>query len=105
MAIKKSDRFENASDFRRALEKIKIYCDWKINRKGRVITYYTKIKNVSYKVIIMQNKDERFSITTIKTTESGTERRITNDCHSKMTLLQMKKQIRHILPRYVEKGK
>ena len=105
MAIRKSDRFGSASEFRRALERIKIHCDWRLRRKRRVITYITKIGSATYKVVIKPDRSDHFNITTTKVVSSGSERRITKDCYSRLTLVQMKRRLRQILPRYVEKGK
>jgi len=105
MAIRKSDRFSSASEFRRTLEKIRIHCDWRLRRKRRVITYITKIGSATYKVVITPDRSDHFSISTTKMVGSGIERRITKDCYSGFTLAQMKNRLRQILPRYVDKGK
>lgn len=105
MAIRKADRFRTASEFRRTLEKIKIHCDWRFRHKGHVVTYLTQIGSATYKVVIKPDNSEHFRITTTKMVGSGTERRITNDCDSGLTVAQMKRRLRQILPRYVEKGK
>jgi serine/threonine protein kinase len=105
MAIRKSDRFGSASEFRRALETIRIHCNWRLRRRRRVVTYVTKIGSATYKVVIKPDRSDHFSISTTKTVESGSERRITNDCYLRLTLAQMKRRLRQILPRYVDKGK
>lgn len=105
MAMRKTDRFGSASDFRKALERIRIHCDWRLRRKRRVVTYLTDINSATYKVVIRPDKSGRFDIITTKSAGSGSERRITNDCYSGLTLAQMKRRLRQVLPRYVEKGK
>jgi len=104
MAPRKADRFDTASGFRRALEGIKIHCDWRLQRRGRVITYLTRIGSARYRVVIKPDTTDHFSISTTKRGDSGSDRRITDDCYSGLTLAQMKKRLRQILPRYVEKG-
>jgi len=105
MAFSKTDRFSAASEFRKALEKIKFHCDWKLKRRGRIFIYMTEIESATYKVVITPDKSNRFEILTKKMSPSGNERRVVKDCYSDMTLVQMKKRLRQILPRYVEKGK
>ena len=56
-------------------------------------------------VIVSQDKNDRFTIRTVKSSQSCIERRIAKDCLSNLTLFQMKKRLRQILPRYIEKGK
>lgn len=51
MAMRKTDRFGSASDFRKALERIRIHCDWRLRRKRRVVTYLTDINLATYKVV------------------------------------------------------
>ena len=105
MAIRKSERFSSASEFRKALERICIHCDWRLRRKRRVVTYCAEIGKATYDVIIRPDKKGRFDITTTKQVDSGSERRVAKDCYSDLTLAQMKRQLRRVLPRYVEKGK
>lgn len=104
MAVNSSDRFRSASDYRKALERIKIHCDWHIRRKRRVLSYVTKIGSTTLKVKISPNKNGRFDILTTKKVGEGKERRINNDSMPDLTLAQMKKKIRQILPRYVRLG-
>lgn len=103
-SIDSSDRFQSASDFRKALEGVTIHCDWLLRRKGRVINYLAKIGTASLKVTIKPLKNDRFDIRTTKRIGGGNERNINKDSFSNLTLLQMKKRIRQILPRYVRKG-
>jgi serine/threonine protein kinase len=105
MAIRKGERFSSPSEFRRALEKITIHCDWRFQRREQVITYLTDIGLARYKVTIRPDRTKHFSIATTKKVASGVERKVGSDCFSDLTLAQMKKRLRQILPRYVEKGK
>ncbi|OEU65589.1 MAG: hypothetical protein BA863_05635 [Desulfovibrio sp. S3730MH75] len=105
MAVSRGDRFRNASDFRKALEGVTVHCDWKLRRRRRVVTYVTQIRTATLKVRISPSKKVRFDILTTKKVGAGQERNINKDCISDLTLGQMKKKIRQILPRYVSKGK
>jgi serine/threonine protein kinase len=105
MAIPKSDRFGSACEFRRALETIRIHCDWRLRCRRRVITYITEIGSATHRVIITPDRSGHFDIATTKAVGSGSERRITKDCCSGLTLAQMKHRLRQILPRYVDRGK
>lgn len=97
-------RFQSAADFRKALEGISIFCDWRFKRRKRMSFYYTKIGSAKIKVAILPKK-EKFDIETTKEVIKGQSRRIINDCRSNLTVVQMKKAIRLILQRYVTKGK
>ena len=106
MALKKIDRFKTPSEFRKALERIRIYCHWKFSRNSNSkVVYKTEINSSKIKVSIVKDKTNHFNISTIKISAAGNERRVLKDCYLGLTLVQMKKRIRQILPRYVQKGK
>lgn len=57
------------------------------------------------RAVITRGADDKYSIVTTKQIGAGTVRRVAQDCEDGMTLGQMKKRIRRILPRYVMRGK
>ena len=73
-------RFASAADFRKAIEAITIFCDWRLRTRKGLVCYHTKIRSAKLTVV-------------------------TKDCYPNLTLSQMKKTIRKVLARYVEKGK
>lgn len=105
MAIDPNDRYPSASHFRRALEGIILRCDWRLRRIKRNTLYFTRIGNAHIRVLIAKDRDGRFSIETTKQLGSGQQRRTAQDCAHGLTRAAMKKQIRRILPRYVNDGK
>ena len=104
MALEENKRFKCAADFRRALEKLILYCDWFLKRKRNITSYRTKINKAKIVVDIKRNKD-RFDIETIREVTKGQPRRVIKDCFANLSKVQMKKNIRTILSRYVSKGK
>ena len=105
MAVRKDNRFGSAAEFRKAFEALNIHCDWKLRRKRRVVSYVTQITDAAFKVTIRPSKKNRFDIVTTKKAGQGKERQVAKDCIPSLTLAQMKKKIRQILPRYVSKGR
>lgn len=105
MSPDQRDRFASAADFRRALEAITLHCDWRLRRHRRVLSYHGRINSCSVIVTITPKSDRHFSIETTRTVAGGNLRRVVSDCHRQLTLTQMKKKLRQILPRYVVKGK
>ena len=104
MAVDRTDRFQSAAVFRRALERVSLCCDWRIKRRRRGVYYHTQIGSAKIRVRISPNKKGKFDIETVRTVGEGQPRRVNRDCVSDLTLSQMKKRIRQILPRYVTKG-
>jgi serine/threonine-protein kinase len=105
MAFNPQDRYQSPCEFRRALEAIRICCDWRFRRVRRNIIYCTAIGQNHYCVTITQDKRKKFAIETTKQVGGRAARKISQDCEVGMTLGQMKKRIRRILPRYVLRGK
>ena len=104
MDVDPKHRFQSAADFRKALENISLFCDWRFKRRKRMSFYHTKIGSAKIKVMILP-MGKKFDIETIKEVIKGQPRRITMDCLSNLTKIQMKKAIRQILQRYVIKGR
>jgi len=104
MAVDPDDRFISASDFRRALEKLDIKCNWKWRRIRKRIDYRTTIGSAEIYVKIEELPTGRFSITTTKKVQGGSERRVMKDCDSELPLSKMKTRVRRILSRYVLEG-
>ncbi len=105
MFVRSNERFKSAKEFRRAIEGIKIHCDWNVRRRHRIVTYVTQIKKSELKVSIYPKEKNRFDIFTTRKVGKGQERRVINDCVYSLTLTNMKRRIRQILSRYVSKGK
>lgn len=98
------DRYQSASEFRQALEKIPIKCDWKWKRKRRQVRYTTAIG--VWKLRVLVEKDtKKFNIVTTRKKTGGAERRVRSDCHSALTMPKMKQTLRKLLSRYVTTGK
>ncbi|MCK4606471.1 MAG: serine/threonine protein kinase [candidate division Zixibacteria bacterium] len=105
MAVDAASRYESAAAFRKALESLEIHCDWKLRRKRRVVSYFTQIRSSTLLVRITPVGQDRFNVTTTKKVGEGAHRTIHADSAENLTLTQMKKRLRQILPRYVCKGK
>ena len=105
MDIDSENRYQRASEFRRALEGVTICCDWKWSQKKRKVKYTTKINNATIEVVITDRDDKKFDIETKRRVGSGPRRKIGKDCHSSLTLTKLKTRIRQILSRYVNDGK
>jgi serine/threonine-protein kinase len=105
MSINPHERYQSPAAFRKALEALRICCNWKLRVKGRTVSYLTKIGQAQMRVVITRGADDKYSIVTTKQIGAGTVRRVAQDCEDGMTLGQMKKRIRRILPRYVMRGK
>lgn len=105
MAVDPSERYGSAAEFRKALEKIHVHCDWKWKRVRKRIEYATLIGANRILVTVEELPSGRFSIATRKSSQSGTIRRVMRDCENELPLSRMKVRIRSILSRYVEKGR
>ncbi len=105
MATRVSDRFQSAAGFRKAIEQVKIHCDWRLRRKRRTLIYTAQIVNAKLKIVVSPAEGGRFDIVATKKIGNGQERRVSRDCSAGLTLVQMKKTLRQILPRYVRQGK
>jgi len=105
MAVNPSHRFQSSALFRRALESIAIRCDWRFRRSKRSIIYLTTIGQNCIRVAILAEKSGKYTIETTRQVDANPPRRVGKDCEDDMTLGQMKKRIRKILPRYVLDGK
>jgi len=104
MAVNERDRFQSTAEFRKAIESIRLLCDWSIFREGKLIKYITKINTTNIQVSITPLDNNHFDITTSKKVGDGKERRILKDCFGNLTRGNMRKKIRSILPRYVKYG-
>ena len=105
MAPRISERFQCAAEFRKALERVQIHCDWRLRRKGHTLIYVARIADAKLRVVVSPAKTGRFDVVTTKQIGSGQERKISRDCCSGVTLAQMRKALRQILPRYVNQGR
>jgi serine/threonine protein kinase len=105
MAINAHERYQSPSEFRRALEAIYLYCDWRVRRIRRNVVYITAIGQTRYNVIISEARNGKYKIETNKQIGTNPARKVNQDCETGMTLGQMKKRIRRILQRYVLYGK
>jgi serine/threonine-protein kinase len=105
MAVDPRQRFQSAALFRRALEGIHIRCDWRFRRIKKNVVYLASIAGNNIRVTISKEKSSDYTIETTKQVDMKPPRRVGKDCEDGMTLGQMKKKLRKILPRYVLDGK
>jgi len=105
MDVDPHKRFNGASQFRRALETIQLFCDWEIIPQRQGTLFRTNCKGAIFRVRVIRGKNRRFSILTTKQKGSGAERKANNDTELDLGRPDMKRRLRQILTRYVSEGK
>jgi len=106
LSILPDDRYQSASEFRQALERIAISCDWKWKQKRNEVRYTTYIGDSRIRVLVIEDGAKFHIETTKRKTESDArERRIRADCHTNLTVAKMKPVLRRLLARFVSNGK
>ncbi len=104
MNIDPDRRYQSAAGLRQDLERISIACDWTWKQKRDLVRYRTTIGDAVV-VTTVRCRGRKFDIETTKQIGTRRKRRITQDCSTDLTLVQMKAKLRKTLPRYVTQGK
>jgi serine/threonine protein kinase len=98
-------RYNSASRFRRALENIRLFCDWQILPQRRGTLFRTNCNGTIFRLRLSRDRNRRYSIVTTKQKAAGIERKINKDCSYDLKKPEIKKRLRQILSRYVSEGR
>jgi eukaryotic-like serine/threonine-protein kinase len=105
LSVDPNNRYQSATHFRLALEKVSLKCDWSWKLTRGTVTYRTRFDGTKITTTVRRNLNDRFDITTTKTTKAGVTRRISKDSAADLAMKDMKVLIHKILARYVSEGK
>lgn len=105
MNIDALKRYQSATEFRLALEAVRLRCDWRWKLTRGNTIYQTKIGEAKIIVKVQARPKNLFDITTTKTNPTGTSRRVVKDCALGLSKAHMKTALHRILARYVSEGK
>jgi eukaryotic-like serine/threonine-protein kinase len=99
-----SRRFATATEFRTALEKIPLRCDWDRKVGRSAITYRTKVGATEIRVVVTRKASDRFDVETWKKSGTG-YRRVSAGTHRDIDRKRTRVVVHKLLSRIVSTGR